>query len=258
MCEFLQFPLLSSLHTERNIGCQTGTLATMMQKLYLLGFLTSFLISATDTQPTHGSLKPPKVQFQSRNFHNILRWQPGSALTGNGSVYFVQYKMYGQREWKNKTDCWGTTELFCDLTNETLDLYEPYYGRVMTAWAGSYSAWSRTPRFTPWWETKLDPPFVTTIQVNTSLLVLLRAPELPYRNQTGKNTSMENYYDLVYRVFITDNSLGKEQTAYEGTQRTVQIEGLTARSGYCVVAEIYQPMLGRKSPRSEQRCVQIP
>ncbi|CAH6778108.1 Il22ra2 [Phodopus roborovskii] len=210
------------------------------------------------TQPAHGSLKPQKVQFQSRNFHNILRWQPGSSLTGNDSVYFVQYKKYGQREWKNKTDCWGTTALFCDLTNETLDLYEPYYGRVMTAWAGSYSAWSMTPRFTPWWETKLDPPVVTTIQVNASLLVLLRAPELPYRNQNGKNTSMENYYDLVYRVFLIDDSLEKEQKAYEGTQRTVQIKSLTPRSGYCLVAEIYQPMLGRKSPRSEQRCVQIP
>lgn len=63
---------------------------------------------------------------------------------------------YGQREWKNKTDCWGTTALFCDLTNETLELYEPYYGRVMTAWAGSYSAWSRTPRFTPWWESEFQ------------------------------------------------------------------------------------------------------
>lgn len=56
---------------------------------------------------------------------------------------------------------------------------------------------------------KLDPPVVTTIQVNGSLLVLLRAPELPYRTQNGNNTSMENYYDLVYRVFIIDNLLEK-------------------------------------------------
>ncbi|KAH0515018.1 Interleukin-22 receptor subunit alpha-2 [Microtus ochrogaster] len=219
---------------------------------------TAVLFATLETQPTHGSLKPRNVQFQSRNFHNILRWQPGSFLTGNGSVYFVQYKMYGQRQWKNKTDCWGTTALFCDLTNETLDLYEPYYGRVMTARAGSYSAWSMTPRFTPWWETKLDPPAVTTVPVNGSLLVLLRAPELPYRNRKGNNTSMENYYNLVYRVFLIDNLVEKEQKAYEGTQRTVQIEGLTPRSGYCIVAEIYRPMLGRKSPRSGRRCVQIP
>ncbi|KAL1770442.1 interleukin-22 receptor subunit alpha-2, partial [Sigmodon hispidus] len=227
----------------------------MMLILCFLGFLIrSFLISGIDTQPVHGPLKPQKVQFQSRNFHNILCWQPRSPLTGSGSVYFVQYKMYGQREWKNKTECWGTTALFCDLTNETLDLYEPYYGRVMTAWAGSYSAWSRTPRFIPWWETKLDPPVVTTIQVNASLLLILCAPEFPYRNQNGRNTSMENYYDLVYRVFITNNSLEKERKVYEGTQRMVQIQGLALHSTYCVVAEIYQPMLDRKSPRIIKRC----
>ena len=52
---------------------------------------SSLIISGT--QSTHESLKPQRVQFQSRNFHNILQWQPGRALTGNSSVYFVQYKM---------------------------------------------------------------------------------------------------------------------------------------------------------------------
>ncbi|XP_060229206.1 interleukin-22 receptor subunit alpha-2 isoform X2 [Meriones unguiculatus] len=244
----------------------------MVPKHCFLGFLIMFfLTSATvltemvntvlatsGTQPAHVPLKPQKVQFQSRNFHNVLRWQPGSALSSNGSVYFVQYKMYGQRQWKDKKDCWGTTKLFCDLTNETSGLYEPYYGRVMTAWAGSHSAWSRTPRFIPSWETKLDPPVVTVTLVNASLLVLLRVPELPYINQNGKNASMEIYYDLVYRVFIINNVLDKEQKAYEGTQRTVEIKGLAPHSSYCIVAELYQLMLNRRSPRSDKRCVKIP
>eukprot|EP00073_Rattus_norvegicus_P043063 XP_017445019.1 PREDICTED: interleukin-22 receptor subunit alpha-2 isoform X2 [Rattus norvegicus] len=180
-----------------------------MPKHCFLGLLIMLLTTATETQPAHVSLKPQKVQFQSRNFHNILHWQPGNSLTSNGSVYFVQYKTYGQGQWKDKNDCWGTTALFCDLTKETLDPYEPYYGRVMMAWAGSYSEWTRTPRFTPWWETKLDPPVVTITRVNASLRVRLRPPELPHRNQTGKNTSMENYYNLVYRVSIINNSLEK-------------------------------------------------
>ncbi|XP_028638443.1 interleukin-22 receptor subunit alpha-2 isoform X1 [Grammomys surdaster] len=244
----------------------------MMPKHCFLGLLIMFLTGATavltvvsndvlatlETQPAHVSLNPQKVQFQSRNFHNILHWQPGSSVSSNGSIYFVQYKMYGQRQWKDKIDCWGTTVLFCDLTNETLDPYEPYYGRVMMAWAGSHSAWTRTARFTPWWETKLDPPVVTITRVNASLRVFLRPPELPNRNQTGKNTSMENYYNLVYRVFTINNSLEKEQKVYEGTQRAVEIEGLTPHSSYCVAAEMYQPMFDRRSPRSKERCVQIP
>lgn len=105
---------------------------------------------------------------------------------------------------------------------------------------------------------KLDPPVVTITRVNASLRVRLRPPELPHRNQTGKNTSMENYYNLVYRVSIINNSLEKEQKAYEGTQRAVEIQGLTPHCSYCVVAEMYQPMFDRRSPRSKERCVQIP
>ncbi|XP_009204260.1 interleukin-22 receptor subunit alpha-2 isoform X1 [Papio anubis] len=231
----------------------------MMPKHCFLGFLISFfLIGVAGTQPAHESLKPQRVQFQSRNFHNILQWQPGRALTGNSSVYFVQYKIYGQRQWKNKEDCWGTQELFCDLTSETSDIQEPYYGRVRAASAGSYSDWSMTPRFTPWWETKIDPPVMNITQVNGSLLVILHAPNLPHRYQKEKNISIEDYYELVYRVFIINNSLEKEQKVYEGAHRVVEIEALPPHSSYCVVAEIYQPMLDRRSQRSEERCVEIP
>ncbi|PNI87023.1 IL22RA2 isoform 2 [Pan troglodytes] len=231
----------------------------MMPKHCFLGFLISFFLTGVaGTQSTHESLKPQRVQFQSRNFHNILQWQPGRALTGNSSVYFVQYKIYGQRQWKNKEDCWGTQELFCDLTSETSDIQEPYYGRVRAASAGSYSEWSMTPRFTPWWETKIDPPVMNITQVNGSLLVILHAPNLPYRYQKEKNVSIEDYYELLYQVFIINNSLEKEQKVYEGAHRVVEIEALTPHSSYCVVAEIYQPMLDRRSQRSEERCVEIP
>uniref|UniRef100_F7FMY1 Interleukin-22 receptor subunit alpha-2 n=1 Tax=Macaca mulatta TaxID=9544 RepID=F7FMY1_MACMU len=251
----------------------------MMPKHCFLGFLISFFLTGVaGTQPAHESLKPQRVQFQSRNFHNILQWQPGRALTGNSSVYFVQYKIlqfllcsppslccigliygrYGQRQWKNKEDCWGTQELFCDLTSETSDIQEPYYGRVRAASAGSYSDWSMTPRFTPWWETKIDPPVMNITQVNGSLLVILHAPNLPQRYQKEKNISIEDYYELVYRVFIINNSLEKEQKVYEGAHRVVEIEALPPHSSYCVVAEIYQPMLDRRSQRSEERCVEMP
>ncbi|XP_012859906.1 interleukin-22 receptor subunit alpha-2 [Echinops telfairi] len=223
-----------------------------------LAFLLSFLLAwPAETQPAQDSLKPQRVRFQSRNFHNILHWQRGQVLRANHSLYFVQYKVYGQRQWTNKEDCWGIPDLFCDLTNETADIKEPYYGRVRAAMAQIHSSWSMSPRFMPWWETKIDPPDMNITQVDGSLLVSLRAPNLPYRNQKGKNISMENYYELVYRVFIINNSLEKEQKVYEGAHRIVEIEALTRHSGYCLVADIYQPMLDRRSKRSHERCVKI-
>ncbi|XP_042521402.1 interleukin-22 receptor subunit alpha-2 isoform X1 [Dipodomys spectabilis] len=233
----------------------------MGPKHCFLGFLIGvFLTSGGEAQSAHESLKPQRVQFRSRNFHNILHWQPGRASSSNDSIYFVQYKMYGQKEWKNKEECWGIQELFCDLTNETSNLQEPYYGRVMMASAGSYSGWTITRRFTPWWATNIDPPVVNVTQHNRSLLIILHAPDLPYRHQKGTNITVENYYDLVYRVFLINNSLQKiqEQNIYEGAGRVVAIGALTPHSGYCVVAEIHQPMLGRSSPRSDEQCVKIP
>uniref|UniRef100_A0A8D0PDS5 Interleukin-22 receptor subunit alpha-2 n=1 Tax=Sus scrofa TaxID=9823 RepID=A0A8D0PDS5_PIG len=231
----------------------------MTPKHCFLGFLFSFLLTGVaEIRPAYKSLKPQRVHFQSRNFHNILHWQPGGACTSNSSIYFVQYKMYGERQWKNKENCWGIQEFFCDLTNETSDIWEPYYGRVRTTLAGMHSGWTMTRRFTPWWETKIDPPTMNITQVNGSLVVILHAPKLPYRDGKGKTVSMENYYELVYRLFIINNSLEKEQKVYEGARRVVEIEALTPHRSYCVVAEIYQPMLDRRSQRSEERCVEIP
>ncbi|XP_048210627.1 interleukin-22 receptor subunit alpha-2 isoform X2 [Perognathus longimembris pacificus] len=203
-------------------------------------------------------MNPLRVQFQSRNFHNVLHWQPGRAPSNHSRIYFVQYKKYGQKEWKNKAECWETQELFCDLTDETSDLRELYYGRVRMASAGNYSGWSMTRRFTPWWATNIDPPVINVTQHNGSVLVVLHAPDFPYRHQKGTNVTVENYYDLVYRVFLINNSLEKEQNIYEGAGRVVEIGALMPHSGYCIVAEIYQPMLGRSSQRSEEICVKIP
>ncbi|XP_008515352.1 interleukin-22 receptor subunit alpha-2 [Equus przewalskii] len=231
----------------------------MMPPHAFLGFLIGLsLTRAAETQPDHASLKPQRVHFQSRNFHNVLHWRPGRACTGNSSLYFVQYKMYGQRQWTNKETCWGIQEFFCDLTNETSAIQEPYYGRVKTASAGIHSGWTMTRRFIPWWETKIDPPVMNITQVNGSLLVILHAPNLPHRDQKGNSVSMDNYYQLVYRVFIISNSLEKEQKVYEGAHRVIEVEALAPHAVYCVVAEIYRPELDRRSQRSEERCVTIP
>ncbi|XP_004674181.1 PREDICTED: interleukin-22 receptor subunit alpha-2 [Condylura cristata] len=231
----------------------------MMPSGRLLGFLVTLsLTGVLDMKPAHESLKPQRVHFQSRNFHNILRWHPGQACSNNGSLYFVQYKVYGEKEWKNKEKCWGIQDLFCDLTNETSNIREPYYARVMRNSNGINSSWVMTKRFIPWWETKIGPPVINITQINGSLLVILHAPSSPYRDPKGGNVTMENYYKLEYRVFIMNKLLEKEQIKYEGAHRIVEIEALTTGTGYCVTAEIYQPLLGRQGPRSERRCVQVP
>ncbi|XP_004609133.1 interleukin-22 receptor subunit alpha-2 [Sorex araneus] len=235
----------------------------MMLKLYFLGFLFSFsLAGVAETQLKCESLKPQKVHFKSRNFHNILHWQPGRACTFNSSFsssifYTVQYKIYGEGSWINKENCSNTQQLFCDLTTETSLIQEAYYGRVRVNYTGRLSDWVITERFIPRWKTKIDSPSMNVTQGNQSLLVSLCAPNLPGKAPRENSMTMEDYYELVYRVFITNMSLGKEKMVYEGTQKIAEIESLTPHQTFCVVAEMYQPMFGRRSQRSEKRCVEI-
>uniref|UniRef100_A0A452RS96 Interleukin 22 receptor subunit alpha 2 n=1 Tax=Ursus americanus TaxID=9643 RepID=A0A452RS96_URSAM len=245
----------------------------MTLKHCFLGFLISFFLTGVvETQSAPESLKPQRVHFQSRNFHNILHWQPGRACTSNSSVYFVQYKIfsvfncccisqhilysnckifiplsfpfyrYGQRQWKNKEDCWGILEFFCDLTNETSEIQEPYYGRVRTTSAGIHSGWTMTQRFTPWWESEFH---------GVSLYLLF----LPLSSPTEQAVCFAELYGIISFDLILRTT---EQKVYEGAGRVVKIGTLAPHAGYCVVAEMYQPMLDRRSQRSKEQCVELP
>ncbi|XP_027706404.1 interleukin-22 receptor subunit alpha-2 isoform X2 [Vombatus ursinus] len=199
--------------------------------------------------PVQESQTPLRVEFRSFNLQSILHWHPGSASTPNNTVYFVQYKIYGEKEWTNKEECWGIYELSCDLTNETSDVQEPYYGRVKAASAGIHGNWNMTKRFIPWWETKIGPLSISVKQNNKSIQLTLHAPDSPYKRKKGGNISIQNYYELVYRVFITNNSLDM-QKVYEGTNDKVEVDMMPG-SNNCVVAEIYLPELDRSSMSTE-------
>uniref|UniRef100_A0A8C9F596 Interleukin 22 receptor subunit alpha 2 n=1 Tax=Pavo cristatus TaxID=9049 RepID=A0A8C9F596_PAVCR len=179
------------------------------------------------------AIKPREVRFYSLNFNNTLRWQPGRAGEGETTLYFVQYKVagtssnmtcahmapqcgthiwfvgrlwghqYGQSRWQNKEECWGIQSHFCDLTEETSDAYEPYYGRVQAASDGVRSDWSLSCRFTPWRESKCK---------HTGSLSM----GLGFLQKRGSMIPMTNYYDLLYQVFIINNLLD-EVSAYSDT-----------------------------------------
>ncbi|XP_036624710.1 interleukin-22 receptor subunit alpha-2 [Trichosurus vulpecula] len=223
----------------------------MILKHCFINFLITFLwIYGGGSRPVQESLRPRRVEFQSFNLQNVLHWHPGSDFTPNNTVYFVQYKIYGQKEWTNKEGCWGICELFCDLTNETSDVQEPYYGRVKAASAGTHSNWSMTKRFLPWWETKIGPPSIHVKQSTRSIQLILHAPNSPYKSKRGKSISIQNYYELVYRVFTINHSLDMKQKVYEGTNDKVEMDMIPGSSN-CVAAEIYLPELAQSSMSTE-------
>uniref|UniRef100_A0A663M9S1 Interleukin-22 receptor subunit alpha-2 n=1 Tax=Athene cunicularia TaxID=194338 RepID=A0A663M9S1_ATHCN len=214
---------------------------------------------------------PQKVEFRSLNFNSTLHWQPGRAREARDTVYFVQYKVFlvahlahgsatgcwsSQGTWQNKDDCWGIQNHVCDLTNETFDIQEPYYGRVKAASAGVYSDWSLSCRFTPWRETMIGPPTITVVHSNKSIMLKLQAPRSPYKRKRGSKIPMTNYYDLLYQVFIINNLLDEQHRVlvYEGKDKVITIEDLRPGVSYCIVAKTYMPMLDRSSAYSNRQC----
>uniref|UniRef100_A0A8C0FG89 Interleukin-22 receptor subunit alpha-2 n=1 Tax=Bubo bubo TaxID=30461 RepID=A0A8C0FG89_BUBBB len=228
-------------------------------------------ILVLENQDLQDLIKPQKVEFRSLNFNSTLHWQPGRAREARDTVYFVQYKVatgclltsfllflhrYGQSTWQNKDDCWGIQHHVCDLTNETFDIQEPYYGRVKAASAGVYSDWSLSCRFTPWRETMIGPPTVTVVHSNKSIMLKLQAPRSAYKRKRGSKIPMTNYYDLLYQVFIINNLLDEQHRVlvYEGKDKVITIEDLRPGVSYCIVAKTYMPMLDRSSAYSNRQC----
>uniref|UniRef100_A0A8C3BA15 Interleukin-22 receptor subunit alpha-2 n=1 Tax=Cairina moschata TaxID=8855 RepID=A0A8C3BA15_CAIMO len=269
------------------------TLSSLCLLIHLLqDEISSILV--LENEDLQNSIKPQKIEFHSLNFNNTLHWQPGRAREAKAAVYFVQYKVflseetetcssqtpmksifpgatlqkspfpeqntrYGQSTWQNKEECWGVQDHFCDLTDETADVQEPYYGRVRAASGGVYSDWSLSCRFTPWRETMIGPPTVNVVQSNKSIIVKLQAPRSPYRRKRGSTIPMTNYYDLLYQVFIINNLLDEQHRVlvYEGKDKVVKIEDLRRGVSYCVVAKTYVPTLDRSSAYSSRQCTML-
>uniref|UniRef100_A0A8C2T8N2 Interleukin 22 receptor subunit alpha 2 n=1 Tax=Coturnix japonica TaxID=93934 RepID=A0A8C2T8N2_COTJA len=236
-----------------------------------------------ENQDLRDAIKPREVWFYSLNFNNTLRWQPGRAGEGETTLYFVQYKqrdihrhgtlvsalwehsqgfsgllchtVYGQSKWQNKEECWGIQSHFCDLTEETSDAYEPYYGRVQAALDGVQSDWSLSCRFTPWRETMIGPPTIKVVHSNKFIKIKLQAPRSAYRRKRGSTIPMTNYYDLQYQVFIINNLLDEVMLVYEGKDKVIKIEDLKLGVSYCIVARTSVLALGRSSAYSSRRCI---
>ncbi|KAM9000672.1 interleukin-22 receptor subunit alpha-2-like [Sarcophilus harrisii] len=230
--------------------CFSYSLTMMIKHCFLSFLITVLWLHGGGSVPVQESLSPLKVEFQSLNLQSILHWYPGSAFNPSNTVYFVQYKIYGESQWKTKEECWGIRELFCDLTNEMSDVKESYYARVKAVSAGIHMNWSTTKRFNPWWETKIGAPSLKMIQSNKSIQLILQAPNSPYKNKAGRNISIQHYYELVYRMSVANNSQDKKQKVYEGPSHEVEMDMIFGSTN-CLVAEIYLPDINRSSESTE-------
>ncbi|KAK5892004.1 hypothetical protein CesoFtcFv8_012428 [Champsocephalus esox] len=124
-----------------------------------------------------------RVYFVSKNFYNILHWDPVEpAFPGEKVLYSVRY-------WSDEDDqivqikkeCQNITDRFCDLTAETPSVYDIHY-RAQVFSNGSLRGHSLNHKFKPIAETILGPPILFTHTTVSSLHVNVTLPLGPNGN----------------------------------------------------------------------------
>ncbi|XP_043859426.1 interleukin-20 receptor subunit alpha [Dromiciops gliroides] len=199
--------------------------------------------------------KPTNVTFSSVNMKNVLQWNSPEGLRGAKVVYTVQYLIYGQKTWLNKSECRNINRTYCDLSWETYDHEEQYYGRVKAVWEKCSSKWAGTERFNPWSETQIGPPEVALTPGEKSISVVLTAPEKWKRNAEDTSVSMHQIYpSLKYNVSIYNTKTNKKWYKFV-TNHTLELPQLESNTLYCVSVQAYIPGPLRKAKPSENQCI---
>ncbi|XP_047729322.1 interleukin-22 receptor subunit alpha-1 isoform X1 [Prionailurus viverrinus] len=185
------------------------------------------------------------VKFQSSNFENILTWdsRPESAPD---TVYSVEYKKYGEREWLAKEGCQRITRKSCNLTLETGNPMEHYYARVTAISAGGSSATKMTDRFSSLYHTTIKPPNVTCIPKVRSIQMIVHPTTTPIHTGDGHRLTLEDIFpDLSYHLELQVNHT--YQMHLGGKQREYEFIGLTPDTEFLGAIRIFVPALVRES-----------
>ncbi|XP_019276012.2 interleukin-20 receptor subunit alpha isoform X7 [Panthera pardus] len=202
-----------------------------------------------------GLPKPTNITFFSINMRNILQWSPPEGLQEAELTYTVQYFIYGQKKWLNKSECRNINRTCCDLSVETSDYEHQYYAKVKAIWETNCSKWAETGRFYPFLETQIGPPEVALSTDEKSISIVLTAPEKWKRNPEESSISMQQIYsNLKYNVSVY-NAKSNRTWSQCVTNRTLVLSWLEPDTLYCVRVETFVPGPPRLAQPSEKQCV---
>ncbi|KAM4730168.1 interleukin-22 receptor subunit alpha-2 [Anableps anableps] len=192
-------------------------------------------------------LAPPgQVRFESTDYKNILHW---AAPTNSSSLHYnVQYKIYGEIDWLNVSNCQGIQKHQCDLSCVTSDTREWYFARVRASSvpSSSKSAWAMSRRFSPRWDTKISPPSVRLSTSKQGIVVQVKPSRVLVRK-------MHN--SVNYNIYVIHTS-GKEEV-YEMAccSHKLTLTELKPKTHYCVQAQTVVTQHMKRSDRSSAKCI---
>ncbi|XP_008572484.1 PREDICTED: interleukin-20 receptor subunit alpha isoform X3 [Galeopterus variegatus] len=186
---------------------------------------------------------------------NVLQWNPPEGLQGVEVTYTVQYFIYGQKKWLNKSKCRNIHRTYCDLSAETADYEHQYYARVKAISETNCSKWAETGRFYPFLETQIGPPEVALTTDEKSISIDLTAPEKWKINPEDSSVSMQQIYsNLKYNVSVY-NTKSNRMWSQCVTNHTLVLSWLEPNTLYCVHVQSFVPGPPRLAQPSEKQCV---
>ncbi|XP_025068389.1 interleukin-22 receptor subunit alpha-1-like [Alligator sinensis] len=137
------------------------------------------------------------AEFFSTNFENILKGGTEDEIPP-GTVYNVHYKQYVEKKWLTKTECQNISQPFCNLTRETEDFTEYYYGRVWAVALNGYSSdWVCSQRFKPEQHSNIGAPEMKYIPNVRSIKFLIQPPYTLLKDEDDHQLIAEDIYSLV-------------------------------------------------------------
>ncbi|XP_035384658.1 interleukin-20 receptor subunit alpha isoform X2 [Electrophorus electricus] len=211
---------------------------------------------------------PRDVHFHSVNLWNRLRWTRAQGSLSKSTTYTVEYALYGdavevgssvQVVWNAVEQCTDITQMECDLTEQTHDMEEAYYGRVRVSGPNGSSDWTETDgRFRPMSETVLGPPQMEVTLRENYLRVLLKGP---YRWRSGRTRGRQSLWSvfphMVYNVSVYNNR-SKHRHFFLLTNGSLTLGPLDFDTGVCVTAETHSLSRHLDSQPTLPACVHTP
>ncbi|XP_052007524.1 interleukin-22 receptor subunit alpha-2 [Xyrauchen texanus] len=216
--------------------------------------LITVLCWADCSHTQQDDMAPLEVKFHSLDFRNVLHWKH-PYMAANSLKYFVQYKVYGDKDWTNSEHCQGTKMLQCDLSQVTSDPREWYYARVCSLSPKGPSSWVISPRFHPLWETSFSPPRIKPRVTGQVISVQIRPPRTPLRGQRGNRIQVTKLQKLIFRIYLMHNDVEEEVLETDSCSKELVIQGLRPKTTYCLQAVTVIPLKGHKSLRSSPTCI---
>ncbi|XP_018555580.1 interferon lambda receptor 1 [Lates calcarifer] len=202
-----------------------------------------------------------KVYFVSKNFYNVLHWDPEEPTSpGEKVLYSVEYKSYTAEQYQIKEECQNITALTCDLTAETPS--DPYVYYMAQVFVNDRFLGRIANRLSPIADTTFGPPTLSIKTTVSSLYIDVTLPlgpngvsiaDIISRSKNGPSKTVP-----VYTLKITEPAWAT-LTKHNTTGRFAVINLKNNQTKYCGHVS-YKPSAewGRRESQKEHFCVTLP